>query len=129
MSQARAIAADLLNRLQDRRYTLDHLLEQADSRILRLNRADRSLVHALVFGVQRWQGRLDWIIDHLAARKSKIDPHVRTILRLGLFQIQFLERIPASAAVHRQPTRSAALSTPYRTPLCGPIPCGFPAGN
>jgi 16S rRNA (cytosine967-C5)-methyltransferase len=100
MSQARAIAADLLNRLQDRRYTLDHLLEQADSRILRLNRADRSLVHALVFGVQRWQGRLDWIIDHLAARKSKIDPHVRTILRLGLFQIHFLQRIPASAAVH-----------------------------
>jgi 16S rRNA (cytosine967-C5)-methyltransferase len=100
MSQARAIAADLLNRLQDRRHTLDQLLDRADSRIVRLNRADRSLVHALVFGVQRWQSRLDWIIDHLAARNRKMDPHVRTILRLGLFQIQFLERIPASAAVH-----------------------------
>jgi 16S rRNA (cytosine967-C5)-methyltransferase len=100
MSQARAIAADLLNRLQDRRNTLDQLLDRADSRILRLDRADRSLVHALVFGVQRWQRRLDWSIDHLASRKSRIDPHVRTILRLGLFQIQFLQRIPASAAVH-----------------------------
>ena len=100
MSQARAIAADLLNRLQDRRHTLDQLMDRADSRIQSLNRADRSLVHALVFGVQRWQSRLDWIIDHLAARNRKMDPHVRTILRLGLFQIQFLQRIPVSAAVH-----------------------------
>lgn len=100
MSQARAIAADLLNRLQDRRHTLDQLLARADNQILRLNRADRSLVHALVFGVQRWQSRLDWIIDQLAVRSRKIDPHVRTILRLGLFQIQYLQRIPASAAVH-----------------------------
>jgi 16S rRNA (cytosine967-C5)-methyltransferase len=100
MSLSRAIAADLLNRLQERRHTLDQLLERADSRILRLDRADRSLLHALVFGVQRWQRSLDWAIDHLAARKSKIDPHVRTILRLGLFQIQYLQRIPASAAVH-----------------------------
>jgi 16S rRNA (cytosine967-C5)-methyltransferase len=100
MSQARTIAADLLNRLQDRRHTLDQLLDRAESRIAPLNRADRSLVHALVFGVQRWQSRLDWVIDHLADRSRKMDPHVRTILRLGLFQIQFLERIPASAAVN-----------------------------
>jgi 16S rRNA (cytosine967-C5)-methyltransferase len=100
MSQARAIAAKLLNRLRDRRHTLDHLLDRADREIGRLNRADRSLVHALVFGVQRWQSRLDWIIDHLAARNRKMDPHVRTLLRMGLFQIQFFHRIPASAAVH-----------------------------
>jgi 16S rRNA (cytosine967-C5)-methyltransferase len=100
MSQARAIAAKLLNRIHDRRHTLDQLLDQADEQISRLNRADRSLVHALVFGVQRWQSRLDWVIDHLAARNRKMDPHIRTILRLGLFQIQFLQRIPDSAAVH-----------------------------
>jgi 16S rRNA (cytosine967-C5)-methyltransferase len=100
MIQARAIAAQLLNRLQERRHTLDQLLDQADGQILRLNRSDRSLVHALVFGVQRWQSRLDWIIDHLVVRSRKIDPQVRTILRLGLFQLRFLQRIPASAAVH-----------------------------
>jgi 16S rRNA (cytosine967-C5)-methyltransferase len=100
MSQARAIAADLLNSLLDRRQTLDQLLDRADSLILGLNKPDRALVHALVFGVQRWQGRLDWIIDHLAVRNRKMDPQVRTILRLGLFQIQFLQRIPASAAVN-----------------------------
>ena len=43
MSQARTIAADLLNRLQDRRHTLDQLLDRADSRIACLNRADRLL--------------------------------------------------------------------------------------
>jgi 16S rRNA (cytosine967-C5)-methyltransferase len=100
MSQARVIAAKLLNRIHSRRQTLDQLLDQADGQISCLNRADRALVHALVFGVQRWQSRLDWVIDHLAARNRKMDPHIRTILRLGLFQIQFLQRIPASAAVH-----------------------------
>ena len=100
MSEARAIAADLLNRLRKRRHTLDQLLDRADGQIMSLNKADRSLVHALVFGVQRWQSRLDWIIDHLAVRDRKIDPQVRTVLRLGLFQIQFLQRIPLSAAVN-----------------------------
>jgi 16S rRNA (cytosine967-C5)-methyltransferase len=100
MSQARVIALKLLNSIQDHRHTLDQVLNQAESQILALNRADRSLVHALVYGVQRWQSRLDWVIDHLVARKRKMDPHIRTILRLGLFQIQFLQRIPASAAVH-----------------------------
>jgi len=100
MSQARAIAVKLLNQIQDSRLTLDQLLNRADSQIQQLNRPDRSLVHALVYGVLRWQSRLDWVIDHLVARKSKMDPLVRTILRLGLFQIQFLQRVPASAAVN-----------------------------
>jgi 16S rRNA (cytosine967-C5)-methyltransferase len=65
-----------------------------------LNRPDRSLVHVLVYGVLRWRRRLDWVIDRLSDRDRKMDPVVRTILRLGLFQIQFLQRIPASAAVN-----------------------------
>jgi 16S rRNA (cytosine967-C5)-methyltransferase len=100
MNQARVIAVRLLNRIQDHRHTLDQLLNQAENQIQGLNRADRSLVHALVYGVQRYQSRLDWVIDQLATRNRKMDPYIRTILRLGLFQIQFLQRIPASAAVH-----------------------------
>jgi len=100
MSQARTIAADILTQTQDNRNTLDYLLNRAEVQIQQLNRPDRSLVHALVYGVLRWQRRLDWVIDHLTARNSKMDPMVRTILRMGLFQIQFLNRIPISAAVN-----------------------------
>ena len=94
MNQARTIAVNLLSQAQDSRIALDQLLNRAENQIRQLNRPDRSLVHVLVYGVLRWQSRLDWVIDHLAARNSKIDPMVRTILRMGLFQIQFLNRIP-----------------------------------
>ena len=100
MSQARTIALTILNQVRDGRQTLDHFLSRADHQILQLNRADRSLVHALVYGVLRWQSRLDWMIDQLAVKNKTIDPMVRIILRLGLFQLHFLKRIPQSAVVH-----------------------------
>jgi len=58
------------------------------------------LVHALIYGTLRWQGRLDFIIDRLAKNPTKIDARVRTVLRLALFQMHHLDRIPASAAVN-----------------------------
>ncbi|MFZ1983680.1 MAG: 16S rRNA (cytosine(967)-C(5))-methyltransferase RsmB [Desulfatitalea sp.] len=99
-SPARRIAFDILNRVYEGRYPLDHWLDQADSRLMALGRADRALVHALVYGTLRWQSRLDYTIDHLASKPAKIDLRVRTILRLALFQIQHMDRIPDSAAVH-----------------------------
>jgi 16S rRNA (cytosine967-C5)-methyltransferase len=54
-----------------------------------------------VFGVLRWRGRLDFIIKQFSStRFDKIDPKVLNILRLGLFQIIYLDRIPESAAVN-----------------------------
>ena len=100
MSQARFLAATILNQIQDSRQTLDQVMDQAAPQINPLPRADRSLVQALVFGVLRWQSRLDWVIDQFSAKNKKIDPMVRVILRLGLFQLQYLQRIPPSAAVH-----------------------------
>ena len=100
MSESRTIAATILSQIQVGRNTLDQLLDQAGNQIQRLSRSDRALVHALVYGVLRWQNRLDWIIDQLAVKNKKMDPTVRIILRLGLFQLQFLHRIPPSAAVN-----------------------------
>jgi 16S rRNA (cytosine967-C5)-methyltransferase len=50
-------------------------------------------------GVLRWQLWLDRLIEHYARRKA-LDPDVRLILRLGLYQLRFLDRVPASAAVN-----------------------------
>jgi 16S rRNA (cytosine967-C5)-methyltransferase len=101
MTDARSIAVELLDQVRSGDQTLDHLLRKADHRLQSLGRSDRALLHALVFGVLRWQSRLDRVIAQLSNRpEKKIDPLVNIILRLGLFQIQNLDRIPDSAAVN-----------------------------
>lgn len=67
----------------------------------RLRPADRSLCHELVLGVLRRQLFLDAIVEHFSKRAVKdLDAAVRIALRLGLYQLRFLTRIPASAAVN-----------------------------
>jgi 16S rRNA (cytosine967-C5)-methyltransferase len=101
MPNARNIAATVLINIHADEGNLDQLLNQAEKQIQRLNRSDRALVHVIVYGVLRWQKRLDWVIDHLTTRPGKkIDPLVRVIVRMGLFQMHYLDRIPVSAAVN-----------------------------
>lgn len=65
-----------------------------------LSQADRNLATALVLGVLRWQLLLDEQIRPLLKRPgAKLDAEVRTTLRLGAFQLLFLDRIPAHAAI------------------------------
>ena len=98
---ARKISLHILNTLDEGHKTLDNILDDLISKDTRLTRKDRTLAHALVYGALRWRGRLDWIIDYFSkTRLDKIDPRVLNILRLGLFQILFLDRIPVSAAVN-----------------------------
>jgi len=62
---------------------------------------DRALVRELVFGVVRWLALLDRHIDfRLIFRKKRLSSIVRSHLRIGVFQILFLDRIPFSAAVN-----------------------------
>lgn len=66
-----------------------------------LQTADRALCHELVLGVLRWQLRLDRIVEHFSKRRiESLDQAVRVALRLGLYQLHYLTRIPASAAVN-----------------------------
>jgi 16S rRNA (cytosine967-C5)-methyltransferase len=91
----------MLNRLDTRRQTLDKLLEDASALIAELTHRDRGLFNQLIYGVLRWRLRLDAVIDTFANRPLKnIDPPILNILRIGLFQILFLDRIPESAAVN-----------------------------
>ncbi len=99
-SNPRKTAVEVLNALERERITLTRIME-ASLDAARFSRRDRALVHALVYGVLRWRGRLDWIIGRFSRiRLEKIDPEVLNILRLGAFQILHLERIPTSAAVN-----------------------------
>ena len=62
---------------------------------------DRRLVTELVYGSVRRMRAIDFIIDKLATKKSSQQPpELRTILHLGLYQLQYLNNIPPSAAVN-----------------------------
>ena len=75
---------------------------------------DRALCHELVLGVLRWQFRLDKILEYFSKRDVEgLDLPVRIALRLGLYQLHYLSRIPAAAAVNESVSlvRAARLSS------------------
>ncbi|MFQ4143698.1 16S rRNA (cytosine(967)-C(5))-methyltransferase [Chlorogloeopsis sp. ULAP02] len=75
---------------------LDRALQKAN-----LSAPDRRLITELVYGCTRRQRTLDSVIDQLAKKKSHEQPKdLRTILHLGLYQLRYQARIPASAAVN-----------------------------
>ncbi len=95
--ETRRAALEILLAVQERGAFADAML---GNRITGFAPADRRLVTRLVLGTLAWQARLDYEIERLAGRQLRaIDPAVLTILRLGLFQLRFLDRIPAHAVV------------------------------
>ncbi len=75
-----------------------------------LSKRDRAFAVQLVQGVLRWRIRLDWIIEqYVRFSFQKIDSRVLDILRLALFQILFLDRVPDSAAVNEAVKQTKAL--------------------
>ena len=66
-----------------------------------ISRLDENLIRELVYGVLENRMYLDWIIKKFSKIKvSKIEPKVLEILRLGVYQIVFMDKIPDSAAVN-----------------------------
>ncbi|MFM7141836.1 MAG: transcription antitermination factor NusB, partial [Alphaproteobacteria bacterium] len=61
---------------------------------------EAALFVRLAYGTIAWQRRLDWTLESLSRRPlDRLDPAVRAALRLGLFQLTRLDRVPAHAAV------------------------------
>jgi 16S rRNA (cytosine967-C5)-methyltransferase len=75
---------------------LDRILERTN-----LSKLDRNLACELVYGTVRRQRTLDKIIDLLGKKSAAKQPHnLRVILHLGLYQLRYLQQIPASAAIN-----------------------------
>jgi len=99
-SPARAIAARVLERVESDGAFADLALD-AELRRRPLAARDVALATELIFGTLRWQRYLDWILSpHSRRRLPTLDPPVRVLLRLAAYQIAFLERVPAFAAVN-----------------------------
>jgi 16S rRNA (cytosine967-C5)-methyltransferase len=109
-SLARRAAFDILREVEAGAFS--SVLLAADAPELQPH--DRALGHELVLGVLRWQLWLDKLIEHYSKRATEsLDLPVRLTLRLGLYQLRFLTRIPAAAAVNESVNlvRSARLSS------------------
>ena len=96
---ARGLAlASLVSLEKDGRYA--NLEVDARLKAESLNPADRALYTRLVYGVTERRLTLDWIIAQFSSRKpEELDPDVRGALRLGLYQLLYMDRIPEHAAV------------------------------
>ena len=74
------------------------LLDGPDAR--GLDPRDKGLVTECFYGVLRWRLRLDRVIARHARQGVPDDPELANLLRFGVFQLLFLDRVPARAAVH-----------------------------
>jgi 16S rRNA (cytosine967-C5)-methyltransferase len=72
-----------------------------DKELGALEGPDRGLLTELVYGVLRWQIKIDWIIDSFSRIKTKkLEHEVLNALRLGVYQLLFLTKVPPEAAVY-----------------------------
>jgi len=99
VSCARRAAFEVLRRVEmEAGYASDLLQAQLPERS---KREDAALATELTLGVLRWQRLLDWLLEQQMKKPvAHLDGEVRVALRLGLYQLRFLSRIPARAAVH-----------------------------
>jgi 16S rRNA (cytosine967-C5)-methyltransferase len=96
----RKAATDILVKVDVRKAFGDVLLHHALEGPMRDDR-DRGLLTELVYGTLRWRGRLDAELRLLTRRPlDKTDPFLRNLLRLSLYQLRFLDRIPAYAIIN-----------------------------
>jgi 16S rRNA (cytosine967-C5)-methyltransferase len=99
VTAARRAAFDVLRRVESEGAYAGNAL--ASNRYDDLTREDHALAQELTLGVLRWQGQLDFLIEQYANRSlDKLDPEVVIALRLGLYQLRNLSRIPPHAAIN-----------------------------
>lgn len=99
VSPARAVAFDILLRVEQQAAYASELLHS--DRLDKLSVADRALTTEIVMGVLRWQSRLDSMIAASSSRSlAKLDPQVLIALRIAAYQLVYLSRVPARAAIN-----------------------------
>ena len=105
---ARRTAVEALVRIEEGAYSnlvLPSLLERSA-----LDRRDRAFVTELVYGTTRMRRACDWLVDRLVRRP--LEPEVRAVLRMGVYQVVFLRTPPhasVSATVDVAPMRARGL--------------------
>jgi 16S rRNA (cytosine967-C5)-methyltransferase len=96
----RELAAQILRQVEAQKAYADLLLDQA-LKTQSLSDLDRALLTELVYGTLRWRGKIDARLNpYLHRPLADVDPLIRNILRLAVYQLLFLDKIPDHAAVN-----------------------------
>lgn len=97
---ARLVALDILIEFEQKK-AYSHLLLNHHLQKRQLQTVDKRLVTELVYGVIQRRSTLDWIIDRLVKKGvDALERWVHQLLRLGIYQLMFLDKIPERAAVY-----------------------------
>lgn len=96
ISPARRVAFEVLRRVHGGGHSDALLFDLAKPLAVR----DAALAHEIVYGVLRHQNQLDWLAQHFSGRQIlTVDEPTAILLRMGLYQLRYLSRIPPHAAV------------------------------
>src|SRR3990170_6564797 len=96
----RGTAVKILNRIERSDAYLDRLID-SEMRANEMNELDKGLMNEIVTGVIRWQMKLDWVLTgFFHGNFTKAETNIKNALRVALYQILFLDKIPHSAAVN-----------------------------
>jgi 16S rRNA (cytosine967-C5)-methyltransferase len=111
MTSVRLAAAEVLLAVGRGRTTLAAELERARAPLT--DRRDRALLVELTAGTLRWRNALDAIIQAASTRPPEhIDPRALAVLRVGVYQLRHLTRVPAHAVLHESVENVRALGAP-----------------
>lgn len=102
IDKTREVALKILYKIdKEDAYSNIELNEQIKQNRKNLTEKDIGLISEIVYGVTTWRLTLDEIIKKYSKIKiKKISPWILNILRMGIYQIIFLDKIPKSAAVN-----------------------------
>ena len=96
----RQLASEILLKVDNRKAYADLLLDHS-LKDPALSDRDRALLTELTYGTLRWRGKIDARLNlYCRLPLEDTDPFVRNLLRLTFYQLLFLDKIPAHAAVH-----------------------------
>lgn len=96
----RAISIDALTHVLTRNSHADVALDRLFAHQKDLRPLDRAFIFEIVYGSLRWLSKIDWIIAHMIDRPfASLDPRVANAIRVGTYQIFYMDRVPDRAAV------------------------------
>ena len=130
MDRARTKAIEVLILWEKRGSPMDPLFDELVMEDPLLTDLDKAFVREVVYGVLRWRGRLDWIISAYSRIKPlRMERAVIYILRMGAYQILFMDRVPSRAAVDESVKLAKGMKKEDAVPFVNGILRGIAEGR
>ena len=95
---ARQVALEMVSSILDKG-AYANLEAYGDPKLSRLSDVDKRFALEITYGTTKHWNTIDWVLGQFVSRPlEKVDPPVRNVLRTGVYQLLYMDRVPASAA-------------------------------